>query len=179
MNVRVAPILAALTAVFCTFAAPSDAHADWLAVWARGHGSYLQGDDAKLPYFANNDAGLGYGFAVGAEVLQFDLFLDANFHPQGSQWNQLGLGWDMDLVPGPLLAGPAAQLVYFFGKQHDGSDGVKGLWPRAGVQAGVEFAKFFLIGIEGYVGYIVSIPDPAAGVAYIAASHLTIKFDIL
>lgn len=162
--------------VLCAFLfallAPATATADFIQVYANGHGSYLGGDE-NLNYFTNNDAGLGYGFTLGAEVLQVDVFLDANFHPAGSQWNQLGLGFDIDLIPGSLFVEPTGQLVYFFGKNEDSSlDSVKGLWARAGAQAGIEFATIFYFGAEGYAGYSVSLPDPEWGFVYIAGVFL-------
>lgn len=168
--------IAALFSLLCTLALPVTASAEFLSLYARGHGSYLLGPGERLQYFDNNDAGLGYGFQVGAEVVQIDLFLDANFHPQGSAWNQLGIGWDMDFAPGPLFVEPGAQLVYFFGKQHDGTEGVKGLFPRVGVQLGVEFAKVIYLGAESWVGYVVSIPDPQTGLVYMGAAFLGLRF---
>lgn len=166
----------ALLFLAAAFLLPSSAYADFLGFYARGHGSYLLGPAEKLPYFENNDAGLGYGFQVGAEVVQVDLFLDANFHPQGSQWNQLGIGWDMDFMPGPVFIEPGVQLLYYFGKQHDGSEGVKGLFPRVGVQVGAQFAKVIYVGVESWLGYTVSLPDPAGGVTYMGAAFAGLRF---
>jgi hypothetical protein len=161
------------------FMIPASASADFLQVYGRGHGSYLSGDQKRLSYFENNDAGLGYGFLVGAEVFQIDAFLDANFHPGGSQWNQLGLGFDMDLIPGDLIfVEPAAQLIYFFGKQEGDVDSVQGLYPRAGVQAGLEFAKVLYGGAEGWLGYAFSIPEPESGVTYMGAVFLGVRFGL-
>ena len=166
-------------AALIALALPASASAEMLEIYGNGHGSYLGGDAKELSYFANNDAGLGAGFTIGAEVLQIDVFLDANFHLGGSQWNQLGIGFDLDLVPGALFVAPAGQLVYFFGKQEDDTDGVQGLFPRAGVQVGADFATFLYAGLEGYAGYVVSLPDPEAGFAYIAGAYLGVAVDIL
>ncbi len=173
MHKRTLVLLSSLAALLL----PASASAELLQIYGNGHGSYLSGDP-KHSYFAKNDAGLGYGFTVGIEALMVDLFLDANFHPAGSAWNQIGLGFDLDVVPGPLYVEPTAQFVYFFGKQSDGSEGIKGLFPRAGVQAGVEFAKVMYAGAEGYAGYIVSLPEPEGGFTWIAAAVLGIRFGI-
>lgn len=158
---------------------PATASADMVGVYARGHGSYLIGDREKMQWFENNDAGFGYGFAVGAELLQIDLFLDANFHPQGSAWNQLGIGFDMDVLPGPLFLEPGAQLVYFFAKQHDGTTGAKGLWPRVGAQFGGQVAKVVYFGVEGWLGYSVSLPEADGGFTTIIALFAGLRFKAL
>ena len=148
-----------------------------LQIYGNGHGSYL-GGDPKHSYFANNDAGFGYGFTLGVEVLMIDVFLDTNFHPAGSAWNQIGLGFDIDLVPGPVFVEPTGQILYFFGKQEGGLDGIQGLYFRAGVQAGVEFLTVMYAGVEGYGGYIVSIPDPQTGFVYMGGLFLGVRFGI-
>lgn len=167
-------ILAFISAIL----APAAASADMLSVWARGHGSYLLGPGEKLEYFKNNDAGAGYGFAAGVEVLYIDLFIDTNFHPAGSQWNMLGIGFDIDVMPGPVFIEPAAQVVYFFGKQVEG-DGQKGLWPRIGGQAGVEFAKVLYVGVEVWGGYAISLPEPSAGPVLMGAGFFGLRFKAL
>lgn len=158
---------------------PATASADMLSFYARGHGSFLVGPAEQLQYFENNDAGLGYGFAVGAELVHIDVFLDANFHPQGSSWNQLGIGWDMDFMPGPIFIEPGAQLVYFFGGQHDDAEGVKGLFPRIGVQAGAEFLKVLYAGAETWMGYVVSLPAADTGPVFIGAVFLGVRINVL
>ncbi len=170
--------LIAVCLVALAVSLPATASAEFLGLYARGHGSYLMGPAEKLDYFANNDAGLGYGFAIGAEIVQIDVFLDANFHPQGSAWNQLGLGWDMDFIPGPIFVEPGVQLVYFFGKSHDDSDSVNGLFPRIGVQAGAEFLKVLYAGVETWLGYVVSLPDPQTGVVFMGAAYLGVRFNV-
>lgn len=166
-NLTVAAFFAALVLL------PASASADFLQVYANGHGTYLSGDGNNLKYFDNPDnAGLGYGFTLGVEVVQIDAFVDANFFPDGSQWNQLGLGFDMDLIPGDIFVEPTAQLLYFFGKQSDGSDSVRGLFPRVGAQAGIDFLKVLYVGVEAYVGYVLSTPDFEHGVAYVGSAFL-------
>ena len=153
----------------------SVASADWLGFYARGHGSYITGHQ-RLPYFEINGPRAGGGFAVGAELLQIDVFLDANFQGGGAAWNQLGIGFDMDVIPGPVFLEPGAQVVYFFGRMSDGSDSVNGLFPRAGIQLGGEFLKVLYAGVEGWFGYAFSLPDPTGGPAFIGALYAGVKF---
>lgn len=148
-----------------------------IEVYGNGHGSYL-GGDAKHSYFANNDAGLGYGFTLGVEALMLDAFLDANFHPAGSQWNQIGLGFDIDVMPGDIFIEPTAQVLYFFGKQEGDADSIRGLFARAGAQAGIEFLTFLYAGVEAYAGYLVSLPDPEAGFAYMGSAFLGVRLGL-
>lgn len=158
--------------------APAPAFADMLSFYARGHGSYLLGPGKQLDYFNNGNGGAGYGFAAGAEVLHVDLFIDVNFHVHGSQWNQLGIGFDMDLMPGPVFLEPGAQLVYYFGKQV-GEEGVKGLWPRIGGLAGVHFAKVLYAGVELWGGPVISLPDPSVGPVFIGSAFFGLRFQAL
>lgn len=158
---------------------PATASADFLQVYGNAHGSYLGGDAKQLSYFENNDAGPGFGFTLGAEIVQIDAFLDANFHPTGSQWNQLGIGFDMDVIPGDFFVEPGAQVVYFFGKQEGDIEGVKGLFPRVGVQAGMQFAKILYAGVDGWFGYVLALPDTETGVAYIGSLYVGVRFGVL
>ncbi|GEM_PF-6308974 len=155
------------------------ASADILSLWVRGDGIYLTGDPA-LDYFSDNTLGPGYGIAAGMEILFIDLMFDANFFPDGAQFNQLGIGFDADLLPMPEIhISPTSQFFYYFGKFDDGRESIKGFHARAGLQIGVNFAKYFWFNLEGYTGYLLTTPDVGAGFVYSGGANLTFKIDIL
>ncbi len=155
------------------------AKADLLSLWVRGDGIYLQGDP-ELAYFSDNTLGPGYGFGAGLEIVFVDLLFDANFFPDGAQFNQLGIGLDIDLIPlSAIHISPTAQLFYAFGKFDDDRESIKALHPRAGAQVGVNFAKYLWLNAEGYAGYLLTTPDVGAGLIFSGGVNLTVKLDIL
>ena len=168
----------AATLLSMTVLAPSTASADIFSLWARGDTLVLKGGDG-LGWFEKNEGLPSFGFGVGGEVLFFDAFLDANFFTDGAQWNQLGLGFDIDVVPIDLLTvAPTAQVMYFFARQSDDSPADKGLHGRAGLQVGINFLKVMSFNVEGFIGYVLGLPDLDTAPTYSGGANLMVKFSL-
>lgn len=166
-----------LASLFCAFFIPATASAEVFQIWARGDAGYM-GGDSDLHYFDVNDVGPEYGFAVGAEVLFIDVFANINFHPDGSMFNLLGLGYHLDLVPIELVAlGPIVQSAYFFAPTGmAGETNDRGFIFRGGGFLEVNLSKFVAIGGEGLAGYALITSDADAGMVWSGSGYLKLKF---
>ena len=175
------PTLLALILFMSSSLTATNAEASWAEIWVRGDGSFIGGDE-NLRYFSSNDAGPGYGFALGVEVLQVDLFADINIHPNGSMFNLLGLGLDFDLVPGDrIYFAPAANVAYFFGPHEGDAESDRGFLGRAGAQFEVTLFPMVAFGLEGYFGGMLSYYGEAElekGWMYSGAAYLVFRFGI-
>ncbi len=166
-----------LASLFCVFfILPATASAEVLQVWARGDGGYM-GGDSDLHYFQANDVGPEYGFALGAEILFVDVFANVNFHPDGSMFNLLGLGYHLDLIPVDLVAlGPIAQTAYFFAPAGDEGDfDDRGLIFRGGAFFELNISQFVALGAEGMAGYALITSDADAGLMWSGSGYLKFK----
>ncbi len=154
-----------------------EAHAEWIEVWARGHGTYVNGS-SDLRFFELNDVGPGYGAALGVEILQIDAFADLNFFPGGEMFNLLGLGFDIDLIPvDAVMLAPAAQITYYFAPNADSElESNRGFMARAGAQFEVELFPTFSLGVDGYAGGAVMLPDNETGLIYQASAYAIFRF---
>lgn len=165
--------------IFSFFVSIPNTNADTLSLSLRGDTIFLDGDP-KLSYFSDNTLGPGYGFGINLEVFLIDFIFDTNFFHDGAQFNQLGLGFDIDLFPlSAIDLSPTTQLLYYFGKFDDQRESIKGLHGRAGIQLGVNFAKFFWLNAEAFGGYIITTPDVGAGFVYSGGVNLTAKFHLI
>lgn len=176
------PTLLAVFAFTIVALDSDDAEASWAEIWVRGHGSFITGPDS-LRYFESNDAGAGYGAGVGVELLQIDLFMDLNFHPNGSMFNVLGLGVDFDLVPGErIYFAPAANVGYFFGPhENEDSPSEGGFLARGGAQFEVNIFPTGYIGLEALGGGMFSVSedtDYETGWVFTSALYFAFRFGI-
>lgn len=157
---------------------PDDANADFLEIWARGHGTYVTGSQ-DLRYFELNDVGPGYGLAVGAELLQIDIFADLNFFPGGEMFNQLGLGFDIDLLAfvDAVMLAPAVQVSYYFAPNEDSSlESNRGFMGRLGLQFEVELFPTFSLGTDAYAGGVVMLPENETGLVFQGSAYAIFRF---
>jgi hypothetical protein len=161
---------------------PQDSDAEMLEIWARGHGSFLMGPES-LSFFNENDAGLGYGFALGVEVIQVDVFGDLTFHPDGSMFNVAGLGFDIDVVPVDIVSlEPKVNAVYFFGRYADfanTNEYQRGFAGQLGLALEVELFPFCYFGIEGLGSYLFHLSESENGIMGEGNAYLTFRFDVI
>ena len=156
--------------------------AEMLEFWARGHANVLKGPE-KLDYFGYNEGGIGYGFALGAEVLQIDLFADVTFRSDGSMFNVAGIGFDIDVVPVDLISlEPRANVVYFFAPYSD-TDTTnlyqRGFAPQLGLAFEVELFPFFYFGVEGLGSYLFHLSDSEDGIVGEGNAYLSFRIDVI
>ena len=177
-------ILRSVVAAFfiCIVFAPQDSDAEMLELWARGHANFMGGPDA-LSFFAENEAGFGYGFALGAEVLQVDIFADVTFHPGESMFNVAGLGFDIDLIPIDIVSlEPKVNAVYFFGRYDDFATTnayQRGFAGQLGLAFEVELFPFCYFGIEGLGSYLFHLSESENGIMGEGNAYLSFRFDII
>lgn len=167
MNRWIRPAFAALAACLVLGLAPGSAEArpKLIKLWLDAHGTLMNGQAA---YFSNSDGPyVGYGAAVGVQVIVFEAFFDMNVFDLGrgpgegnpTMFNMLGAGINAPVeIADKVRAFVRGNVAYTFApylSEFDTTGDNSGFVVRGG--GGLEYVpnRFIAVGAAGYGGYHV------------------------